>query len=257
MLLPVTITELERFHGMTRSKLRARGALAITIIATLTAVTSDASAAASCPARKGTIVKNSYGRVWHSGHSLFSCTTVYGHKPKTRRLGPWAVNARVAFDGVHAAWTVPLVREGVRSDRAWAANADDGRRWLLGSRLLPSSSGPGQEARIQKILVDDEAAAWVTRGGEVVLAVRDPQDDPAPVGVLPAPLESQDKLLLVGTWTTPDAKTLAATARLEELDGDGDECGGVNPYELTVDPQLNGARIGATWSGGWTSTNCD
>ncbi len=190
-----------------------------------------------CPPRKGTLVKKPLGRVWHKGHSLFGCTVVFDTKPRARRLGPWAPQTRVDFDGVEAAWTTPLVRNGVRSDRAWNASVQSGTRWALGARLVPRTpTAPAREARIQRIIVQDQGAAWVTRTGDVVLFVRLPNSDPVAVGGLPGPLVPDKRALLVGTFTGIAPKALAATAKLAEGQGDGDECGGTNPYTLTVQP---------------------
>src|SRR5690348_10062111 len=69
-----------------------------------------------CPAKRGTLAKDGLGRVWHTKATLYGCTTVYGRKPRTQRLGPWKAGTKVAWDGARAAWSVPLVRDGVRSD---------------------------------------------------------------------------------------------------------------------------------------------
>jgi hypothetical protein len=52
------------------------------------------------------------------------------------------------------------------------------------------------------------------------------------------------------------AATLAASLRVKELDGEGDECGGVNPYRITFRPGAGAAELGVLWDGYWTSTNC-
>src|SRR5690348_5745498 len=71
-----------------------------------------ARAARDCPAQRGTLARAPLGRVWHRGHSLYACTTAYARRPRSVRLGPWAPQTRVAWDGVNAAWTVPLWRGG-------------------------------------------------------------------------------------------------------------------------------------------------
>jgi hypothetical protein len=229
------------------------------LLATLALVPGAAQARTShdCPKRAGTLSVKPLGRAWHQAGSLYACTTVYGRAPRLRRLGPWKPGTTVVFDGVDAVWTVPLVRAGVRSDRVWAASAQTGRRWLSGTRLIPASAGaPAGEARVQRLLGRDEGAAWVTRSGQVVLALHAPESDPEAVGALPAPLQADRALLLIGTWPAAAPDALAASARLEELEGDGDECGGVNPYRLTVQPDAAGPRVGALWSGGWSRPDC-
>lgn len=230
---------------------------AIVCAVLLGAVPQDAHAARNCPQRAGTISIKPLGRVWHQGGSLYACTTVYAKPPRARRVGPWKPGTKVAFDGVNAVWTVPLVRGGVRSDRVWGATAETGRRWLSGTRLIaPTAAAAAREARVQRLLATDQGAAWVTRTGEVVLAVKSPESDPEAVGALPAPLHADHSLVLVGRWAEAAPDALAASARLEELEGDGDECGGVNPYRLTVQPDAAGPRVGAVWMGGWSRPDC-
>jgi hypothetical protein len=232
--------------------MRAASAIALAAAALALAGAAPASAKSdACPARKGTLVKKPLGRVWHKGHSLYGCTVVFDTKPRARRLGPWAPQTRVDFDGVEVAWTMPLVRNGVRSDRVWNASVQSGTRWALGARLVP-----GREARIQRIMVADQGAAWVTRTGDVVLFVRLPNSDPVAVGGLPGPLVPDKSFLLVGTFTSIAPKTLAGTAKLAEGQGDGDECGGTNPYTLTVQPDPSAPPVGATWSGDWVRVDC-
>src|SRR4051812_49675715 len=107
---------------------------------------------ADCPARSGTLAKDGFGRVWHTKATLYGCTTVYGRRPRTRRLGPWKPGTKVAWDGSHAVWTVPLTLGGVRRDRVYAGSAEDGSRWLLGTRARPATAAaPAGEARIQRL----------------------------------------------------------------------------------------------------------
>lgn len=232
------------------------------LVAAIVAVPSGAQAASSanCPAKRGTLVVKPLGRVWHTSTTLYGCTTVYGARPHTVRLGKWAKQSRVAFDGVKAGWTLPLTRAGVRSDRAWVASAEDGKRWLLGSPLVPAAGDqPAREARIQSIAVRDESAAWVTRTGEVVLALHDPQADPVAVGTppaLPAAAAPTGHLLLLGRWPAVAPAALAATLKLTETGGDGDECGGVDDYTLTVRPDPAAAPVAVTWTGGWERPHC-
>jgi hypothetical protein len=212
-----------------------------------------------CPAKPATLAKNAYGRIWHTKATLYGCTTVYGRRPRTVRLGPWKAGTKVAWDGVTAAWSVPLVRDGVRSDRLYAGSAEDGHRWLLGRRALPATgTAPAGEARVQRVFASDTTAGWVTRDGAVVFAVEAPQDDqPAAVGALPATPTADHGATLVGTWPDADPAALAATVQLGSSDGDGDECGGSADYRMTLVPDAaSGARVGVTWWASWTRPGC-
>ena len=211
-----------------------------------------------CPKRANMISVKPLGRVWHERASVYACTTVYAHKPVARRMGPWTKQTRLAFDGVDLAWTTRVVRGGVPYDRVWAGSADTGKRWQSGARLVPASaSTPAREARIARIVQRDTGAAWTTTAGDVVFALPSPDADPSPVGTLPGPLSATKGVLLVGTFPTSDhAGALAASMTLTEGDGEGDECGGSNPYSLRVTPDPAAPAVGADWSSSWTSTNC-
>ena len=239
-------------------KLRALTLAVVVVAGVATAPSPAAAASASCAPHRGTLALDAIGRVWHAGRGLYGCTTVDGIRPRARRLGPWAPGAQVAFDGANVAWTVPLRRDGVRSDRAWNASAQDGSRWLAGVRLVPASAAaPAHEARVQSVLVRDHAAAWVTQSGDVVLALALPGDsDPDAVGALPGTLTPSHQLLLVGSWSQTGALTLARSARLREGDNEGDNCELINPYTLTVRPDVSAAPVGATWTGDWIIEDC-
>jgi hypothetical protein len=230
----------------------ATAALALAVIG-LAAPSGALARSHKCPHHHGQLAGDSFGNAWHHGASLYACTTVYDHKPGARRLGPWTSATKIAWDGVDAVWSVR--QNGI--DRMWAANADNGKRWLSATNLVPDGAGhPFLTGRVQRILLSDQSAAWITQQGQVVMALHDPADDPEAVGALPAPLVAVKQLLLVGSYPSIAPATLAATAKLQELDGDGDECGGVNPYKLTFQPDSSGPRLGAQWDGYWESTNC-
>jgi hypothetical protein len=243
-----------------RLRLHAGIGLVATATALATAGASPAPAPAAksydCPATKGTIAKRALGRVWHRGTTLYGCTTVYGHRPKAKRLGPWTPTTRVAFDGVDVAWTVRRTVGYRRIDRIWAANVDSGRRWMRGYVLVPRTpSSEPREERAQSIALRDRGVAWVTQAGDVALALESPQDEPEAIGAAGA-LKPSGRYVLLGSFTTLSARALAATLALKELPGDGDECGAVNPYELTVQPDASQPPLGVRWSGYWQSTRC-
>ncbi len=242
--------------GHLRHLIAALGASAAVCVV-LTPADAPARTGRDCPAHRGTLATAPQGRVWHHAGSLYGCTTVYGVRPHTVRLGPWTSGTRVAFDGVGVAWTVRRTVGGRIADRAWAASTQTGRRWLLGTPLVPASGAtPAHEGRIQRLLLTDAGVAWVTRTSDVVLALHEPSDTPTAIGTLPGALQPGRLLLLVGSWPAVPAAPLAASAALEELPGDGDECGGANDYRLTVTPDPAAGAVGAVWNGYWSRPGC-
>jgi hypothetical protein len=229
----------------------ARSALLAAATATLLAAVPAAPAVArapSCPAKAGTLFHSSYGRAWHASGSLWSCTTVYGHK-RVVRLGPWKSGSKLAWEPTHAAWSVP----GARGDRIWAGSTENGRRWLLGTRALGSA-----EARVQRLFVYDSTAAWVTKAGAVVFALEQPQAGPEAIGTLPSAPAARSHLAVAGTFTDLSPTDLGRTVRLDSANEDGDECGGAADYRVTFapDPAAPTTRVGITWNGGWTRPFC-
>jgi hypothetical protein len=209
----------------------------------------------TCPPKKGTLAKNALSRVWHQGASLYGCTTVYTHKPKAKRLGPWTPGTKVALSGDDVAWTTTVMRDAGKVDRLWAANIDEGKRWMAGKRLVPAAGEqPEREARIARLIAASTSVAWTTTSAEVGFALRSPESEPEAIGTLPAPLQPDGQRLLVGQFPDADPVALTTSLKLEVGDGEGDECGGSNPYELRF--QAGGAPSGVRWWGGWTSTNC-
>jgi hypothetical protein len=221
-----------------------------------------ASASGRCPARTGELahVGNGFGRVWHRGSTLYACTTVYGHRPKAKYVGTWTPTTKVAFDGVNLAWSVRR-RTATRSlDRVYATNVDSATRWMSGQQANPGAPGAtDRDRRVQRIVVTDQSVAWVTQSGDVVAALRAPAGPPEPIGTFPGPLTVLgQRLLPLGTYTDVPAAVLAATLSVKELPGEGDECGGGNPYRITFRPGGAGtAVLGARWDGYWTSTNTE
>jgi hypothetical protein len=213
----------------------------------------------SCPSKAGTLAKDRLGRVWHQGSSLYACTTVYGRAPRSVRLGPWRAGTKLAWSGSDAVWSVPLTRGGkVVGDRLYAADAEDGRRWLLGPRAVPATAtAAAREARVQRVFAWGATAAWVTRDGAVVFALRSPADVPVAEGALPAAPVASKKLTLVGTWPEVGPTDLGRTVEIDASGGDGDECGGSQQYRLTLVPDAaSGARVGVRWFGGWSRPYC-
>ena len=237
-------------------------ATVLTVAAALLALAAphaaSAKAAPKCPARAGTLGHDSYGRAWHARGSLYACTTVYGRRPRAIRMGPYRAGMKLAWHEGELAWSLPSKVGGKVVDRLYAGNAEDGSHWLLGPRAFPASAaGEAHEARVQRVFSYDAAAAWVTTGGAVVFAVRDPQDEPTAIGALPNPPRASSHMVLLGAWPGGNPTDLGRTARLEISGEDGDECGGAQTYAFTIVPDAaTGARVGVTWDGGWTRPYC-
>jgi hypothetical protein len=229
-------------------------ALATALLAA-TPAAADAASTKSCPARANTLAKTNLGRVWHAKGSLYACTTVYGRKPNAKRLGPWKTGGKVAWDGSDAVWSVPLSKNGkVVGDRVYAADAEDGSRWLLGAR-----AGISAEARTQRMFAWGTTGGWVTKDGSVVFAQRSPQQAPTAIGALPAAPTASGKLVLVGRWTSATPTDLGRTVKIDVTpdSGDGDECGGAEEYRLTLVPDAStGDRVGVAWWGSWERPFC-
>lgn len=233
----------------------AFASIVIGVLLALVAPRADAASSKTCPARTHTLAKTSVGRVWSSGSSLYACTTVYGRQPNARRLGPWRSGGKVAWDGSDAVWSVPLTRGGhVVGDRVYAADAEDGSRWLLGAR-----AGVSAEARTQRMFAWGTTGGWVTRDGQVVFAQRSPTEAPKAIGTLPAPPVASGKLVVVGAWPGVSPTGLGRTVKLDTTpgSGDGDECGGAEEYRMTLVPDAaSGARVGVAWWGSWERPYC-
>jgi hypothetical protein len=233
----------------------AAASLAIGILLALVSPSAHAASIKPCPARSHTLAKTTVGRVWTAKGSLYACTTVYGRKPNAVRLGPWRTGGKVGWDGSDAVWSVPLTRGGkVVGDRVYAADAQDGSRWLLGAR-----AGVSKEARTQRLFASGNTGGWVTKDGNVVFAQRSPQEAPKAIGTLPAPPVASGKLVVVGAWPDVSPTDLGRTVKLDVTpgSGDGDECGGAEEYRMTLVPDAaSGTRVGVAWWGSWERPFC-
>lgn len=277
---------------MSRITRSAVAALALGLLVGAVVPTGGQAATPKCQKHKNELVRSGGGVLWTSNGStkngtLYVCTAYYGDKPVQRKLGPWTKQSKLAFDGSSVLWTVRTKeKNGARpADRIWAADGPYGV-WLKGLRL---TTGPTQtfDDRIARLAVRGNAAAWVTTQGVVMFASESPNgsepesvgegtpgaaapvvpgvtDDPSlsaadtlsyPQG-LQTSLKPSGKRLLVGRWTALAGADFADTLQLRDTGGgDGDECGGVSEYEVTVRPLADQPRVGATWMSDWTSTS--
>lgn len=234
----------------------AAASLAIGVVLALASPDAHAASSKTCPARLHTLAKTTVGRAWTAKGSLYACTTVYGRKPNAVRLGPWRTGGKLAWDGSDAVWSAPLTRGGkVVGDRVYAADAEDGSRWLLGAR-----AGVSREARTQRLFASGTTGGWVTKDGTVVFAQRSPQEAPKAIGVLPVAPVVSGKLVVVGAWPGVSPTELGRTVKLDVTpdSGDGDECGGAEEYRMTLVPDATGGgtRVGVAWWGSWERPFC-
>jgi hypothetical protein len=253
-------------------------AVALTAAALPLAVaTSPASARAKgdCPKHTGEFGRKGGSVLWPGPYAgktvLFGCTAFYGEGPKNFRLGPWAKGSTWAFDGSTAAWVIKGA--GGNADRVYVGDASAKYTWLPG--LSPVvGKGAKADGKVSKIVVSGEVAAWVTTKGTVVAAARGHDEEPETEGAelaaakpdpavspstglaqgLVSPLAFNGKRFVLGRFEAAAGKALAASLKIAVGQGEGDECGGVNPYTVTVAP-IAGQRVGATWFTSWTSTS--
>src|SRR4051812_11854560 len=107
-----------------RSALPALAAAALAVAALPVAASAKTP---TCPGKAHTVFHSSYGRAWVAKSSLYSCTTVYGHK-RVVRLGPWKTGSKLAWTATHAVWSAPLTKGGkVVGDRIYAGSTESGK----------------------------------------------------------------------------------------------------------------------------------
>lgn len=244
-----------------------------------------------CPKHKNELVRSAGGVLWTSNGSakagnLYVCTAYYGDPPVSRLIGPWTKGSKLAFTGSTVVWTVRKKDSaGSPIDAMYAADGPYGT-WLKGVR---PTVGPGNalDQRVSRLAVYGDAAAWVTTKGTVMMAVPSPNDPQAeavgegtagaaaPVvpGVTDDPnltaaellsysqglsssLQGTGRRLLIGRWTALAGPEFANTLKVGDGGGgDGDECGGVSSYKVTVRPVAGQPRVGASWMSDWSSTS--
>lgn len=238
----------------TRLHLGCAAAALLVLCAALGALAAPPADAAprTCKARAGTVYKDGSTRIWHERRTLFACTTnTFSGKARTARLGPWTSGGRAVANGSYVTWSTRRNIDGTQVDRMWAGSVD-GRRFLSGTRAIPASgTSPAQEGPVQRLLVTDHGAGWVTTTSDVVLAIGGTSDaEPASIGALPAPLVASGQTVLVGSFPGTPAAQLAATARLSYETGEMDDCGGSMTHTLLVTPSGATGPVGARWTGG-------
>lgn len=221
---------------------------------------------ARCPHHAGTLATTERypngvsARVWHQGTSLYGCTTAF--RRTIRRLGPYRPGTTVAVTPWgHVAWTVPLLRDGVRSDRIWATTIDERQTWLAGKRLVPRRGSESErEGQILRVVVTDGpdagGAAWVTRAGDVAMATQVTNESPVPIGALPVALKPAGRRLLVGSFGESAAAHIASTLKIAVDDEYGDGCEGGRTYATRFSTAADGDEIGAAWRHFWLSDDC-
>lgn len=229
-----------------------------------------------CPAHTGEFARTGASVLWpgkvKGKNVLYGCTAFYGEKPRSFRLGPWNKASKASFDGQTVVWTAR--KPGTKEDAVWVADASVGSTWLRGVRPT-TGKGSSADVKVERLVAAGEVAAWVTTRGTLVMAVSSPQDDAqaigasspaatqtpatspttgAPQGLL-SPLVAKGKRIVIGRWEALASPAFADSLEVLVGDGEGDECGGVNPYDVTVEPLAGGARVGAEISAYWGSSS--
>lgn len=199
------------------------------------AVTPSPAAAFSrkCPVKAGTLAtdKGAFSRLWAANGTLYGCVKYGGEEPRAKKLGPWTAGGTVDFHDTTAVWTTKIIRGGVRRDRVWAADAYTGKRFLAGKRLVPKTARTAEsEARIQGVKAGPDAAAWVTRGGEVGAAIAHPDGAPFVEG---EEVRAEGNRVLLGRFAAMPPELLAGL-RITESEGEGDECGGSYDVRFSI-----------------------
>ncbi len=248
----------------------------VPLLAVLVAAVGPAAArAAGCPQHTGEFARTGGSVLWpgkvKGKNVLYGCTAFYDQRPKSFKLGPWNKASQASFDGQTVAWTVK--KPGTREDAIWIADVSRGYVWMRGLRPT-TGRGSSTDVKVSRLLATGEGAAWVTTRGTLVMAISSPQERPEPVGeTTPAatptpavspttgapqgllvPLKPKGRRVVVGRWESVAGDDFADTLSLEVGQGEGDECGGVNPYDATVEP-VDGQRVGASWWAYWSSTS--
>lgn len=210
----------------------------------------------SCAKKKGEIKRTSGGVLWSVKGVLWGCTAFYGDPPETYRLGPWSKASRYAFDGGTVAWTVPKTGKHGTEDAVWTAKVTNG---AVGLRGVRPTTGPGSstDVRVARLVAKENATAWVTLRGTVVAALG-ADETPEAVGAsdgLATPFVQKGGRYVVGRWPDVAGTAFAKTLTIEVGDGEGDECGGTNPYSVTVRPVDGEPPVGLTAFVGWVSSS--
>ena len=222
------------------------------VIPALAGPTAADAASKRCKARPGTVYKDGATRVFHAGSSLYACTRLTPRGfARTVRLGPWSRGSRAVSNGSYVAWARRWRMDDERFDNIWAASID-GRRFLVDSPAIPASGGGAVDIdTVQRLLVADYGAGWVTNAGHVGLAIGAPTSTaPVAIGTPPSPLTADGRRVLVGSFPGVPAAQLAATARLSAETGETDDCGGSMTHTLTVQPPGAPEPVGVRWTGG-------
>lgn len=237
--------------------------------------------AADCPKKAGELSRKSAGVIWQSKGSLYLCTAYYEKPPITAKVGPWKKGtSHFAFDGNHVVWAVET---NFQEDRIYAANGPR-NVWIKGWRPVTGLTGVIDQ-QVARLAVYGDVAAWVTKEGQVVQAADDAvRDDIEQIGAgtpgaaappttgewgggdvaaykqgLFSPGDTKGRRRIIGRWTEyakNPAFIKSLKVSIDEGAGDGDECGGVNLYQVTVRPVPGQPRVGFASFVDWTSENC-
>lgn len=195
---------------------------------------------APCPTTGTTLARTSAPnlRVYRQGTALKACLRRPGTRRTVRTLGSWTAGARVAAGAGTVAWTTPRPATGGPVDGLTTEDVRSGRRWLRTVRAVPAASltAPADDDRVLALVTDARATAWVTARGVVAAALRALPEDPATL--YGAGLPGTEPFHVGRRFALGDAGPAAAPAVARDLrlavGGDGDECGGVDDYQVRI-----------------------
>lgn len=219
-----------------------------------------------CPTTGTTLAKDVSPnlRVWREGTTLKACTRVAGRRRYVRTLGPWATDTRIATGAGTVAWTTanPTGTPDGPYDDITTQNIRTGKRWLKTVNAVPAADAgtPAATDRVLKLVTDDMATAWVTERGVIAAAVAVYDDEATTMygeghpGAVPFHV---GRRFFLGDAGPAEAASVADRLKLT-VGGDGDECGGVDDFQVAV-PSF-GTRKDLKFiyrSKNWTSDRCD
>lgn len=217
-----------------------------------------------CPTAGTTLAKDTSPnlRVWREGTTLKACTRKAGRRRSLRTLGTWSKETRIATGAGTVAWTTAAqTDEHGLVDGITTEDVRTGKRWLKTIHAVPAAdaSTPAADDRVLKLVTDDMATAWVTSRGVVAAAVAVYDDEATTMygeghpGTVPFHV---GRRFFLGDAGPAEAQSVADRLALK-VGGDGDECGGVDDFQVAV-PSFGSQKdlVFVYRSKDWSRPNC-